>query len=96
MNNGNQEIKSSTYNASQRGKYRSLSNKINLQIKISQLMKLASNKVDRYNDSFYEIKIGQFSLKLCYGDIDQLKNFFIRKQEEISEQMQKQKQKKSK
>ena len=42
-------------------------------------MKLASNKVDRYNDSFYEIKIGQFSLKLCYGDIDQLKNVFIRK-----------------
>ena len=59
-------------------------------------MKLASNKVDRYNDSFYEIKIGQFSLKLCYGDIDQLKNVFIRKQEEISEQAQKQKQKKSK
>lgn len=81
MNSG--DVRISTYNApTHRGRYRSLSNKISLIVKISQLMKLATNKKDRYNDSTYEVKIGQLSLKLCYGDMEQLRKVFASKEDE--------------
>ena len=39
-------------------------------------MKLASNKIDRYNDNIFDLKINSLSIKLSYLDIDQLKSVF--------------------
>lgn len=63
-------------NMNQRGRYRLIGSKISIIFKISQLMKLASNKIDRYNDNIFDLKINSLSIKLSYLDIDQLKSVF--------------------
>ncbi len=73
------DIKSSSYNIGiQRSRYRSISNKISILFKISQLMKLANNQRDRYNDNIFELKVFSIGMKLCYVDIDHLKKVFVK------------------
>lgn len=46
-------VEQSGFKGSQKSRFRSLSNKISIVLKISQIMKLASNKIDRYNDMIF-------------------------------------------
>lgn len=56
-------------------------NDISIGLKISQLMKLAINGRDRYNDNVLEVKIFKLNLKLSYLDIEQFKGAFASKPE---------------
>lgn len=73
------DIKSSNYNVGiQKSRYRSISNKISIIFKISQIMKLANNQRDRYNDNIFDLKVFSIGMKLSYVDIDHLKKVFVK------------------
>jgi hypothetical protein len=65
-------------------KYRAISHKICVGVKITALMKLDSNKKDKYFDYLYELRVDSLGIKLCYLDIEQLKAIFVGKPDEPS------------
>ena len=79
-NNTGLEPRTSYYNNQtiNKGRYRSISNKISLVFKLSQLMKLAPNQRDRYNDNIFDVKVTELWLKLSYVDIEHLKSVFAK------------------
>lgn len=64
--------------SSQKSRYRSISTNISIVFKISQLMKLANNQRDRYNDNIFELKVNSLGMKLCYIDVEHLKSVFVK------------------